>query len=375
MRTYHSLKWGLLVPAIPLTLTACGQNLTDTGAALAAAKPDVYVSTIQMEEISPVTNFIARTKAVDDVLIRPRVGGYIVDRSFTEGDQVKKGQVLFTVDPKPYQIAVKQAEASLKQARTEAAIAEKLYQRGATLLKKNAISELEVVELQAEMELTKAAVMGAEAVLDQAELDLGFTKVKAPMDGRIADAKVSVGDLVAPGQDLTSVVSTDPIQVVMKINEKRHINRLQAALQEDKNIELPAVNLELANGTLYGHEGEIEFFDNRVDSASGTMRVRLSFPNPDELLVPGQLVTVKSKPEQAEPALFVPEIAVQEDQRGRFLMVVNQDNMVEPRYVEMGFRLDKKWKVESGLEAGERVIVRGLSRARAGAEVNAHEAN
>lgn len=338
--------------------------------------PAVLVETVREKPIQTGFEFIGRTEAVEDVNIRPRVEGYLLRIHFTEGDVVEKGQLLFEIDSQPYVAQAAQAKADLARARAELIVAKKNFQRGEKLYPKGTISEAEFEELKGKFETGEAVVEAAEAALEAANLNLAYTKVDAPITGRIGRKKLSIGDLATPGESLATLVQQDPIYVTFQVNEKDVLSAMEAsheAGQSPQTIPKLVPYITLANGHEYHQSGVLNFLDNRVDPATGTITVRTEFPNSEGLLIPGLYVSVSVRNENPRSAIVVPQRAVQEDQLGRFVLVVEDGDVAQIRRVTLGSRIHTEWVVESGLSAGDRVIVDGIQKVRVGEPVAPRE--
>ena len=360
-----SLTRSFLVAAIIVSnliaLTALAQDQN--------ALPSVIVASIQSKDITPSLSFVGRVEAIDRVDLRARVQGYIEERHFREGGGVKAGDLLFTLEKAPYQVVVDQrradlagAEATLKEARAELA-------RKQDLVRKGVLSAAELDTASANEATANANVLQAEAALRSAELDLSYTEIRSPLDGKIGQARYSIGNLVdANSEPLATVTSIDPIYVNIAISEKELID----ARREGIDIENPPVapHLTLSDGSRYKHDGRFDFLDTEVNQSTDTVLARAVFPNPDQILLPGQFVSVVVRRKENITALVVPQIAVQEDQQGYFALVVNQSDKVEVRRIAVGDQIDGAWVISEGLGEGERVIVQGLQKVRPEMTVN-----
>ncbi len=346
--------------------------LTPAGALLAqdqGAVPSVIVAAIESRDITPSFSFVGRVEAVDRVDLRARVQGYVEERHFREGSEVKAGDLLFTLEKAPYQVVVDQrkadlagAEATLKEAKAELA-------RKQDLVRKGVLSAAELDTASANEATANASVLQAEAALRRAELDLSYTEIISPLDGRIGQARYSIGNLVDANSDaLATVTSIDPVYVTIAISEKGLID----ARREGIDIENPPVapHLTLSDGSRYDHDGRFDFLDTEVNQSTDTVLARAVFPNPEQILLPGQFVSVVVRRKENVTAVVVPQIAVQEDQQGYFALVVNQADQVEVRRIVIGDQVDGTWAVEDGLVEGERVIVQGLQKVRPEMTVN-----
>ncbi|MGF1777369.1 efflux RND transporter periplasmic adaptor subunit [Vibrio nomapromontoriensis] len=355
---------------LPLVLAACQPQIENT----ANTTVSVDVVTIAAQPYYHQARFIGKTAAIHKVDIVPRVSGYLKSRHFIEGEQVSKGELLFEIDPALFEIEILRLEAALKETTADFNIIDQKHKKAITLVKKQALSSLELDQLTAERTSSLAQIDAAKAALSRAELELSYTKITAPFDGIIGASRFSPGALVGPGsQALTQIVSFDSVYVNIQLDEKQHVNNLQEQLIKGRELSAPNFTLQLANGAQYGHQGESNFIDNHMDSLNGSIRFRVKFPNPDNLLIPGQFVTVTSIESQPSSAILIPQLAVQEDQQGRFVLVVNNRNIVEAKYIQVSDRVNDNWLVESGLSGGERVIVEGLQSIKLGMEVDVNQ--
>lgn len=334
--------------------------------------PAVLIETVSPQPVHSSFEFVGRTEAVEDVSIRSRIQGYLLKVHFIEGDVVIEGQTLFEIDSQPYAAEVARAKAELARAKAERLVARQNYKRGAELYPKGTISESEYEELKGKSETSDAMVDAADAALEAAELNLGYTKVNAPITGRIGRKTRSIGDLITTSDTLASLVQEDPVYVVFHVSEKDVVSTMEAtAHAESEGKPLPRLvpYITLPNGSEYPIAGELNFLDNRVDPATGTITARTVFPNPDGLLFPGQYVGVTVRNENTQQAIVIPQRAVQEDQLGRFVLVVNEENIAEVRRVWLGSRIKSEWVVERGLVNGDRIIVDGIQKVRVGQPV------
>ncbi|MCG9739974.1 efflux RND transporter periplasmic adaptor subunit [Shewanella insulae] len=362
----------IIAISLPILLAACSQQAETDGEL--SEQPKVTVQVMQPQSVTLTDRFMGKTRAVHQVAIMPKVSGYLINQVFVDGAYVKQGDLLFEIDPKPFQAEVARLEANLAQKSAQLALQAKKHEKAQMLLKQEALSSLEVDQIAAELQGKKAEVQSAKAALNYAILDLENTRIFAPFDGVMSDSHVSIGALVGPdAEPLSSLVSSNKMRVDIQLDEKQHLNKLQKRIQAGEALDSPEVTLTLANGTRYKHMGEIDFIDNHVDSRNGTIRFRVTFPNPEGLLLPGQFVSVSSEYDVADQQLVIPQSVVQEDQGGRYVYTVNQDNVVEARYVQLGQRQAKDWIVKSGLKAGERLVLSGLQSIRPGFEVDVQQ--
>lgn len=334
--------------------------------------PAVLTETVSLRPVHGSFEFVGRTEAIEDVSIRSRIQGYLLKVHFIEGDVVIEGQTLFEIDSQPYAAEVARAKAELARAKAEQLVARQNFKRGEELYPKGTISVSEYEELKGKSEASEALVDAAEAALEAAELNLGYTKVTAPITGHIGRKTRSIGDLITPSDTLASLVQEDPIYVTFHVSEKQVVSTLEATHNaESAGKPLPRLvpYITLPNGSEYPIPGELNFLDNRVDPATGTITARTIFPNPDGLLFPGQYVGVSVRNENPHQAIVIPQRAVQEDQLGRYVLVVNEDNIAEVRRVWLGSRIKSEWVVERGLVNGDRIIVDGIQKVRVGQPV------
>jgi len=338
--------------------------------------PEVTVSKPLVQNVTEYLSFTGTMKAIEEIDIRARAKGFLESVHFEDGDFVTKGQLLFNIDPKPYKAAVESARGRLGKHQAQLERAQKEYQRNLTLFKQNAASEANVVKWKSEVEESKAAVVSAQAALDKAKLDLGYCTIHSPISGRISRKQVDVGNLVGASENtlLTTVRKATPIYVYFSINERDLLQLMKKAREEgitsDKPDKIP-LELALPNETGYPHKGHLDFVDSTVDPNTGTMELRGVFPNdgPPYVLLAGLFARVRLPIAERENALLVTERALGLDQGGRYLLVVDNENKVEQRYVKIGALRDGMRVIEDGLKGEERVVVKGIQRAIPGAKV------
>jgi RND family efflux transporter MFP subunit len=358
--------------ATALILSGCGRNeAAETHAAPPA--PQVTVSAAISRKITESDEFTGRFEAVERVELRPRVSGYIASVNFKEGSEVKKGDVLFVIDPRPYQAERDKAAAGLAQARSQLVLARTEHERGTRLLAQHAISQEEFDTRTAGSEQAQANVEAARAALDAAALNLEFTRVTAPISGRISRALVTSGNFVTNGQTpLTTVVSLDPIYVSFDGGEQEYLKFARSARDAAADQAHGArnkVEVGLANETDFPHEGVLVFVDNALDPATGTIRSRALLDNHERQFTPGLFARIKLMDGAQHDAVLVNDSAIGTDQTLRYVLVVDRTNKVELRPVQLGPVIDGLRVVQSGLSPGETIIVNGLQRVRPGAQV------
>jgi multidrug efflux system membrane fusion protein len=340
--------------------TACSSSASDGAETMPA--PEVSVARVLEREVRQWDDFTGRVVAVETVELRPRVSGYVQRVAFEEGQLVRKGDLLFEIDPRPYRAALARAEAELARARSEARLAAAQDERARALVEARAISREEFETRSAASAQGNAAVRAAEAAVAAARLDLEFTQVRAPVDGRAGRAMVTVGNLAqADATVLTTVVSQDPVHVYFEADEQTWLrySRDAAAGRGDGERK---VRVGLAGEEGLPHEGTLDFIDNRVDPATGTIRARAVLRNPDGLFTPGLFARVQLEDARETTALLVDDKAVLTDQDRKYVYVLGEDNTAQRRDVELGRVIDGLRVVHSGLSTEDRVIVSGVQR-------------
>ncbi len=371
------LFFRLLVPAIVLgsvtgILTGCGR----AAAHQRPPAPAVTVAPVERKEIVEWAEFTGRSEAVESVEVRPRVSGHIQQVRFQSGQMVKKGEVLFQIDPRWYQADHDRRQAELEQATAHLENARREAERTAQLLANNAISIEDADARQSRHQEAKAALLAAKAALESAQLDLEYTQVRAPIDGRVSRALLTEGNYVngvAGGATLlTTIVSVDPIYVYADIDENSLLkfNALAQANQLETNDagQIP-VELQLADEQEFPHQGHIESFDNRLDPNTGSILLRAVFPNGDGRVVPGLFAHIRVPLSQRHAVLLVDERAVGTDQAQKFVLSLTPTNTVAYCAVQLGPLVGGKRVVRAGLEGNEQVVVNGLARVRPGMPV------
>lgn len=342
-----------------------------------SAAPPPAVTVVAVEQRLPPHSllYLGRIEAIQSVEITTRTEGFIAKRLFSEGQMIKTGDVLFEIDPALHQAAVADAQAQLDSAQAAARYAQLQFTRLQRLGQQQSASRANVDAAQAERDKTGAAVAQAQATLRTRQLQLGFTRITAPIGGRIGHTNFGAGSLINPASgSLVNLVQLDPIRVAIAINERDYImaaNR-QNADAEDLTKSGYTPRLQLADGSDYPEPGVFESVDNRIDSQTGTVTVRARFPNPRHLLLPGGVVNVSLLSERAEPIVMAPIAALQQNREGFFVLLVDKQNRVEIRPVITGDQFDQEYEIKQGLAAGDRVIIEGLQRVQPGMVVNAN---
>lgn len=344
-------------------------------AAQQAPPPAVVVERIAVQPVSDPDEFTARVEAIESVQVRARVPGVLDRVAFEAGQMVAAGDLLFEMEPDQYEAAAAAARAQLSRAEAARQDARRTLERMTTLLDRQTVAQAEFDQAQAAFDMASADVEAARAALRSAELDLSYTRITAPIDGRIGRALHTRGNLVgADSGALARIVQLDPVRVVFSVPEGM-VTTLRQQRAEDGRVDPQALRLtlRLPNDTDYGQTGRIEYVANEVDAQTGTIAVRLVFPNPERLLVPNQFVTLIAQQEQAPRLPVVPQSAVLQDREGRFVYVLNEDHTVSRRRIETGARVGQGWAVTAGLDGGEPVIVQGVQRLSEGARVQPTE--
>ena len=340
--------------------------------AMPAAIP-VSVAAVERREVTPYDEFSGRLEAVDRVDIRPRVAGAVQSVQFTEGAIVRAGDLLLTIDPAPYQAEVDRAQAQVAAAQARLDNATTGYERSKRLWDERAIAQRELDDSLNNRRTAEADVRAAQAALQLAKLNLGYTQVRAPVTGRVGRLEVTVGNLVAAGPTapvLTTLVSVSPIYASFDADEEVVTRALGELPSGGARPALDRIPVQVSTSES-GNElrGRLQLIDNQVDAKSGTVRLRAVFDNKDGRLMPGQFVRVRLGHPKAENAVLVTERAIGTDQDKRFVLVVGADNKVAYRPVTLGASVDGLRIVSAGLQPGERIVVNGLQRVRPGAVV------
>ncbi len=351
-----------------LVLAACGKK-----EAVKLPTPEVYVTKAVAKDVPVGMELVGQTSGSKDVEIRARVEGYLESVNFKDGDFVKEGELLYQIDPKPFEATVAQAKAQVATMKARVANAEIEEARLKPLAEQQAVSRRDYDNAVAARDAARAQLDAANAALDKAQLDLGYTRIAAPVSGLADFTRVKPGNLVGRGEStlLTTVSVVDPIYFTASITEADYLKFAQkvVAAGGSKPDTKRDAELVLADGSVYSHRGSLDAVQRAVDPKTGTLAVRLLFPNPDRVVRPGQYGRIRFTAETLKGAVCVPQKAVAELQGVTQIVVVGGDNKAEIRTVKMGPRSDSLWVVTDGLKAGETVVVEGLQQARPGAEV------
>jgi RND family efflux transporter MFP subunit len=351
-----------------LAATGCQQ----TNAYVEPPPAEVDVAQPVERPIVQQLEFTGVTRAVEAVDVRARVAGYLQQVAFEDGAQVEAGQLLFVIEPEPYEAALDLAKAALQKAEATLALAEADLARTKPLVGSGALTDQELDVKEANVATAKADVASATASLRQATLDLSYTQVKSPIRGRASRHMVDVGNLVQSGDTvLTRVEAFDPIHVYFAVSESDvlELNKKTASGEATANGVSPVIYMGFSGEEGFPHEGRLDFADVGVDPQTGTQMRRGEFKNPKGRLVPGLFVRVRLPVGEPSPGLLIPDKSISADQRGEYVLVVNEKNVVEHRQVNLGLRVANMRVVTSGVAAGEWIVVNGLQRARPGAKV------
>jgi membrane fusion protein (multidrug efflux system) len=351
----------------------CSRKPAQTG----PPPPEVLVTTVTPRDVPRVLERVATLDGFIDANINAQVQGYIVSRDYQEGSVVKKGDLLFTIDPRPFQAALAQAKGTLAKDQANQVKADADKKRAIDLFNKKVISDQERDTAIAAADSTAANVEADKAAVQQAEINLGYTKIAAPIDGLVGFANNQVGDLVGPSTGpLTTMSQIDPIKAIVTVGEgpfTDFFSRHPDSKERNAYIKTLDFDLILGNGEVYPHKGKFYALDRSLDVKTGSIRYYVTFPNPGNVLRPGQFGNVRFVADIKKGAMVVPQEAVNELQGSYQVAVVGDDNKVSIRPVKMGERIGALWEVTEGLKPGDKVVVQGIQKAREGAQVTVKE--
>jgi len=359
--------------ALAAILSGCKN---ETAAQQAPPPPDVTVAEVLSREVQEWDEYTGRLRAVETVELRARVSGFLESVNFVDGQMVKKGDLLFVIDPRPYQATLDAANAELARAEASLALAVNDMERAEELLANRAISAEEYDTRSKEVLEARATVQESVAKVAQAELDVEFTEIRSPIDGRMSRNLVDVGNLISGGFEgaslLATVVSMDPIHAYFTGSEQDYLRYTRLAQNGSRPSSRDAANpveMSLINESGFPHKGKMDFVDNQIDASTGTMQGRAIFENEDHELIPGLFVTLRLLGSGKYQAVQIPDQAVGKDQSSSFVLVVDESNVANYRSITLGPIIDGLRVVRSGLNAGERIVIEGLQRVRPGQPV------
>ena len=350
-----------------LSLAACSDKTPPP-----PVSPTVEVVSVAQRDVPIYMEWIGSLDGNVNAVIRPQVTGYLIKQNYREGDLVKQGQPLFEIDPRTFEAAVEEAKGLRAQQMARFETTRANLARIKPLAAVNAVSQKDLDDATGANLSAKAQLEAAEASLKTAKLNLGFTKITSPVTGIAGIAKAQIGDLLSPSMptELTTVSVVEPIKAYFNISEREYLKIANAAIAAGSKPERVPLELFLVDGSLYPHPGKVAVLNRQVDTTTGTFKVAALFPNPDNLLRPGQYGKIRATMSVEKGALLVPQRAVTEIQ-GKYLMaVVGADNKVDIRPVTVGERIGTEWIISKGLQPGEQVIAEGTQKVRPGATVN-----
>ncbi|EIC21544.1 efflux RND transporter periplasmic adaptor subunit [Thiorhodovibrio frisius] len=374
LRCFHqssSLRWRLLPAAVlaGLVLGGCSKSAPP---APPPAPPSVVAEPAKKELVEGSANFVGRVVAINKVELRARVEGFLKERRFTEGDRVDKDQVLFLIEPDQYQAVVEQRQADVASAEASELNASAQLKRGQELLQSKNIAQSKVDELQAAESVAQASIQQAKAALNSAELNLGYTQITAPVAGRIGLANYTIGNLVAPSSGpLATLVSQDPIYVQFPVTQRELLEARREIEGRGGNAKDVKVKVELPDGSQYDHTGQLDFVDVTTNETTDSVTLRAELANPKGILIDGQFVNLSLALGDPDEAVVVPQAALQVDQQGVYIFVVDEDSKAQVRRIETGPTKGADVAVTKGLKEGELVIVEGIQKVRPGQPVKA----
>jgi membrane fusion protein, multidrug efflux system len=359
----------LLISLNLAALVACSK----TEAPPPPPPPEVQVAEVTQNDVPVYVELVGATLGAEDVEIRARVEGYLVSMNFIEGTFVRKGQLLYRIDPQPFEAALTEARANVETARARLEKTNNDVNRLTPLAAQQAVSQQELDNALSAQEAARAQVAAFDAKVAKAKLDLAYTTITSPIDGLIGTTQKKVGSLIAGGETLLNVVSQiNPILFRCAIAEAEYLKLARRGAGRDKSAEKAlGVQLILADGSVHPHKGRLESVERAVDATTGTLTGQFSFPNPEQILRPNQYGRARFVTEIKEAAVLVPQRAVQEIQGLYSIMVVKPDATVEQRMVKAGERVGNMWVIETGAKRGEKVIVEGIQKVRPGLKVTA----
>lgn len=370
-RYFRRISGTLLCLAIALALTACSDDKKAAEPAREAPAPTVSVMEIVPENVPLQSTYMGQTMGYLSATVSAQVGGILKQRTYTEGDYVKKGQVLFEIDPAPYQASLDQAKGQLTVAQTQYSNAKREYDRILPLYSRNAVSQRDRDNAQAAYDSARAQVESARAAVEQAQIQLGYTRVVAPISGYTSSESVTEGNLISPGTPLTTINQTDPLYVNFSIPsaEMRMTKRLESENRAKMSTENATAIMQLLEGEQYPEPGRVTFVDTKVDPATSAIHARAQFPNPDAALLPGQYASVSITGVTLQNAMMVPQNAVLQTAQGPMVYVLDKENKVHLTPIKLGEIFGNEFLLDGGLEPGSTIVVEGITKVRPDSKV------
>jgi membrane fusion protein (multidrug efflux system) len=330
--------------------------------------PVVEVVTVDRKDVPIYQEWVGALDGYVNAVIRPQVTGYLIKQNYREGELVKKGQILFEIDPPTFQASLDQAKAQLSQQKARHETTKANLSRIRPLAEKNAVSQKDLDDAVGAELSTRSSVEAAQAAVENAQLNLGFTKITSPVDGIAGIAKAQLGDLVGPNMqtELTAVSTVNPIKVYINVSEQEYLK----AREGNRNVEDIPLQLILADGSVYPHKGKFALSDRQVDPTTGTIKIGTVFQNPNNILRPGGYGLLRAKMEVKKGAILIPQRAVADVQGKTLVAVVGADNKAELRPVKVGGQVGSDWLISEGLKAGETIVVEGIQKVKSGMTVS-----
>lgn len=334
----------------------------------APAPPVVEVATVDQKDVPIYKEWVGALDGYVNAVIRPQVTGYLIKQNYREGELVRKGQILFEIDPRTFQASLDQAMAQLSQQKARHETTKASLARIRPLAEKNAVSQKDLDDAVGAELSARSSVEAAQAAVENAKLNLGFTKITSPVDGIAGIAKAQLGDLVGPNMqiELTAVSTVNPIKVYINASEQEYLK----AREGNKNVENIPLQLILADGSVYPHKGKFALADRQVDPTTGTIKIGTVFPNPNNMLRPGGYGLLRAQMAVEKGAILVPQRAVADVQGKNLVAVVAADNKIELRPVKVGGQVGSDCIISEGLKAGETIVVEGIQKVKAGMTVS-----
>ncbi len=367
---------------IALICNGCQDSISVAAPPSKPPPPVVAVAPVIKEDVTKIYELVGRTAAMKTVNLVARVQGYLEKRYFKEGEEVQKGDLLFIIEQEPYEIKVRAAKANFADAKAALQNAQS-YLKRLLSVRKGGVSQSDLDRAKSDELRARAQLLSAKANWDEAKLNLSYTKIRAPISGKIGMVSVNEGNLVSPSVGpLASINQLDPVYVLFTVSESAVITEFEKQIERGRATTF-IPKIQLSNGTIYPHEGEEDYVGHTVDPKTGTITIRAIFPNPStnvlpgqnnlahnrRLLMPGQFVKVLVRRDDVAAEIVIPQVAIQEDQAGKFVLVVDSQNHVQKRSVKVGEKTGVKWIVKEGLQVGEMVITQGLQKVRPGVAV------